>query len=168
MRVIEWQHKPVGADAAASTDAYFLLLRRPEGGLLAGQWEFPSVVSSADAPEQARREDLTQLLASIIRLAGCDGAETPLPAGRVEHIFSHIRWQIDVEHVVLQRTVAPPLPDADAGPRRWRWAALNRDAAALNELTSSQRKVYALLAPGSANSKGAKGGMKRKAAAVVE
>ena len=47
VRVVE----AFGVDVASSSaTSYFLLARRPEGGLLAGLWEFPAVVAGAYTP----------------------------------------------------------------------------------------------------------------------
>mmetsp|Transcript_12881 Transcript_12881/g.19961 ORF Transcript_12881/g.19961 Transcript_12881/m.19961 type:complete len:619 (+) Transcript_12881:197-2053(+) len=104
----------------------YLLVKRPDTGLLAGQWEFPSVCvwSSADqkksttkskkrketrtvpfVDEDVRSEALTEYLRSLIN----DEVDTP-PAiffqnykrthlqEPKEHIFSHVRHTMWIEH----------------------------------------------------------------------
>ena len=65
----------------------FLLRRRPEQGLLAGMWEFPSI-ETADKP--AELEDLKRLFTEHTELL--DITEEPFFA--TTHTFSHRRWFI--------------------------------------------------------------------------
>ena len=133
VRVVEWR-----CDARS----WFLLMRRPEGGLLAGMWEFPSAVSLAEAPQQGRLAQLDSLLGAAGLLEACSAPCAPL--GPVQHVFSHVRWRMEVEHVTLSRPGPPPQPD---GGRKW--VELLHDADAVGELTGGQRKVFALLQPAS-------------------
>ena len=102
----------------------WLLVKRPKEGLLAGQWEFPSVCvwSSADEehPKSKKRKDvdvpfiaenvrskaLTGLLGSLA--ATSRGKAAILKGGKrtrlqesVEHIFSHVRHTMWIEHGTL-------------------------------------------------------------------
>ncbi|QJW47988.1 A/G-specific adenine glycosylase [bacterium BFN5] len=65
----------------------FLLRKRPEQGLLAGMWEFPSI-ETADKP--AKLEDLKRLFSTHSELL--DITEGPFFA--TTHTFSHRRWFI--------------------------------------------------------------------------
>ena len=110
----------------------WLLVRRPEGGLLAGQWEFPHAVVAEDKealPDDpgaaARCAATTRLLqAAEVDPAGL-GERAALPAP-LEHIFSHVRHTMHVEHA---RAPAPPAGGAaasssaqwTAGRRSYRW-----------------------------------------------
>nr|XP_045006880.1 adenine DNA glycosylase isoform X3 [Jaculus jaculus]XP_045006881.1 adenine DNA glycosylase isoform X3 [Jaculus jaculus]XP_045006882.1 adenine DNA glycosylase isoform X3 [Jaculus jaculus]XP_045006884.1 adenine DNA glycosylase isoform X3 [Jaculus jaculus]XP_045006885.1 adenine DNA glycosylase isoform X3 [Jaculus jaculus] len=87
--------------------ARILLVQRPNSGLLAGLWEFPSVAS--ESSEQQQHKVLLQELQSW---AG------PVPASRLRHLgevihtFSHIRLTYQVYGLALERktpvTTAPP------------------------------------------------------------
>lgn len=145
-----------------------LLQRRPEGGLLAGLWEFPSVPVRAGADAAARRAavdaHVARLLgwplpergeASIVKTeAGADAPARLLrraPVGDIVHIFSHIRMTLAVEHarVALAPGAGPPPPraaDPDAGIPETKWV----DAATMADerVSSSVAKCWRLVASG--------------------
>uniref|UniRef100_A0A452E758 Adenine DNA glycosylase n=1 Tax=Capra hircus TaxID=9925 RepID=A0A452E758_CAPHI len=89
--------------------ARILLVQRPNSGLLAGLWEFPSVSVNAEASGQHQREALLQELQSWVG---------PLPdmrlqhLGQVVHTFSHIKMTYQVYGQVLEEhtpvTIVPP------------------------------------------------------------
>ncbi len=58
----------------------FALRRRPESGLLAGLWEFPSFEGEKSP------EELEALLA--LRFTQC------VPCGEARHVFTHVEWQM--------------------------------------------------------------------------
>lgn len=95
----------------------WLLIKRPEKGLLAGQWEFPSVCvqvrssndnnadSSVPPKVQSRRKALTQYLQDIMAASGSETHansvhslnRTTVNPSPLEHIFSHVRHIMWVE-----------------------------------------------------------------------
>ncbi|XP_058408252.1 adenine DNA glycosylase isoform X10 [Diceros bicornis minor] len=87
--------------------ARILLVQRPNSGLLAGLWEFPSVTTEPSGQHQRRA-----LLQELQNWAG------PLPATRLQHLgqvvhtFSHIKLTYQVYGLALEGqtpvTVAPP------------------------------------------------------------
>ncbi|XP_008999373.3 adenine DNA glycosylase isoform X3 [Callithrix jacchus] len=87
--------------------ARILLVQRPNSGLLAGLWEFPSVTWEPSEPLQRKA-----LLQELQRWAG------PLPdthlrhLGEVVHVFSHIKLTYQVYGLALEGqtpvTTAPP------------------------------------------------------------
>ncbi|XP_049631453.1 adenine DNA glycosylase [Suncus etruscus] len=89
--------------------ARILLVQRPNSGLLAGLWEFPSVIVEPSAQGQCHRQALLQELQAW---AG------PLPEahlqhlGQVVHIFSHIKLTYQVYGLALDGqtpvTITPP------------------------------------------------------------
>lgn len=116
-----------------------LLQKRPEGGLLAGLWEFPSVAVSAAAlaekvkktsPASSRRaavdEHVSRLLGGVSLPSGDDAsASSPSPSssyrllrreqlGEIVHVFSHIRMTLSVEHVRLEISSDSPSSLASA------------------------------------------------------
>ncbi|KAJ7039781.1 DNA glycosylase [Mycena alexandri] len=109
VNVIEWR---------AGSDRQFLLVRRPEGGLLAGLDEFPT------SPNQARipQDILSTLLHPDIVLLDATGGPKPQPGssdpslritkvhpvGDVVHVFSHIKKTYRVQWVLLDGTVDLP------------------------------------------------------------
>ncbi|KAI0634857.1 DNA glycosylase [Trametes polyzona] len=123
VNVIEWRRHAAG-------ERWFLLVRRPEGGLLAGLHEFPTapnvpVTSSTSAHIEIADSLLTALLVSpppapssatpsdgqaarranppsSTRSPGPLRVAKIVPAGDVLHIFSHIRKTYRVQWVVLE------------------------------------------------------------------
>jgi A/G-specific adenine glycosylase len=75
-----------------------LLVRRPPTGLLAGLWEFPSVLVPADATPVQRRRAMDGFLAQRLGLTrpfvpagAAHEQEKRSHVGDVVHVFSHIR-----------------------------------------------------------------------------
>jgi len=106
--VVEWRN---------DDDRWFLLSRRPEGGLLAGLHEFPTSpeVPTSVSPSEESETAMT-LLSSLIKstsldlLSRADGMTSTTAlrlvklerAGDVLHVFSHIRKTYRVQWVVLE------------------------------------------------------------------
>ncbi|KAF8189844.1 DNA glycosylase [Mycena galopus ATCC 62051] len=123
VNVVEWR---------SGSDRQFMLVRRPESGLLAGLDEFPTspnVSASLSRAQQLKKphEILSNLLHPGIHLldiaqkSAPDGSKTSLritkvqPAGDVVHVFSHIKKTYRVQWVVLEGTVElPQFADANA------------------------------------------------------
>ena len=85
------------------TNNRFLLVKRPDDGLLAGLWEFPSVLLDGEADLATRREIIDHFLKNNFGLdtkQTCDIAFRK-NVGEFVHIFSHIRLKIYVELLVL-------------------------------------------------------------------
>lgn len=96
-------------------DIWWLLVRRPPEGLLAGQWEFPSVCiesrqeggsNSMKPTLTKRRKLLTQHLQTIVTNGDPDGEMTNckrhvVQSDPIEHIFSHVRHIMWLEAAVL-------------------------------------------------------------------
>ena len=112
-------------------DPLVLLTQRPEGGLLAGLWEFPSVPVAVDEEgvptvgAAARRAAVDAHLAALLgaplpkssppasKQEGDSGAlASPFrlvrraPVGALTHVFSHIRLGLSVESVRLEGLLA--------------------------------------------------------------
>jgi len=148
-------------------DGRVLLQRRPEGGLLAGLWEFPSVPVNAggEGDPAARRAAVDAHVArllgrpiNVVKGEDGGGAHPPplrrAPVGEITHIFSHIRMTLAVEHVRLppppadaaDAFFAPRAADADGGTPETRWVA----AAGMGDerVSSSVAKCWRLVASG--------------------
>ncbi|XP_023738695.1 adenine DNA glycosylase [Lactuca sativa] len=79
----------------------FLLVKRPEGGLLAGLWEFPSVsLNGEEADVDARREAIDDFLKNSFGL-NLDIVSRE-EVGEYVHIFTHIRLKMYIELLVLR------------------------------------------------------------------
>ncbi|XP_043239904.1 adenine DNA glycosylase-like isoform X2 [Amphibalanus amphitrite] len=96
----------------------FLLCQRPESGLLASLWEFPSVQLSEEEPSDSAVDSALRRLLSgpLAPPAG------PLqPVGDITHIFSHIRRVYRARSAPLSReTEEPPVPE---GYQTARWVS---------------------------------------------
>ena len=86
----------------------WLLVKRPDGGLLAGQWEFPHEIVASD--KESLPDDPGKKVRSAATKAVCSDASfleegdeklslTPL-GETLEHIFSHVRHTMHVEHAL--------------------------------------------------------------------
>ena len=99
------------------TNSAFLLVKRPEKGLLAGMWEFPTVeqdqlqachkISSLSTYKQ-RSESSREYLVKTLGLdwiKSCTDIQRR-DLGSVQHLFSHIRKTYHVEWVLVQGQAA--------------------------------------------------------------
>jgi A/G-specific adenine glycosylase len=113
-----------------------LLTQRPDTGLLAGLWEFPTVELPADHDAQGRAAALNALLSGLL-------PDHCLPAGQAvgqaTHLFSHIRMTFHVEHRMLGEVDALPTLTT-AVQARW----VDADGRAAIALSGAQRKVERL------------------------
>ncbi|KAM0862779.1 hypothetical protein ACQ4PT_045029 [Festuca glaucescens] len=84
---------------------FFLLIKRPEEGLLAGLWEFPSVlVDESKTDSLNRRKEMDKYLKQWLDLDVKRKYDVVLreDVGQYVHIFSHIRLRMHVELMVLK------------------------------------------------------------------
>lgn len=96
-------------------DGRFLLVKRPEEGLLAGLWEFPSVLVEVEADLATRRHAIDQFLKKSFKLdlkKSCSVVSRE-DIGEYVHVFSHIRLKMFVELLVIRLkglVLLSPLP----------------------------------------------------------
>ncbi|PPR02215.1 hypothetical protein CVT26_012107 [Gymnopilus dilepis] len=121
VHVVEWRAN------GSSTDRYFLMTRRPEQGLLAGLYDFPTSVAVPTAITRHDQELLSSAVLSKL-LSGFLSAPTAQelpeseheisekpeiikihPVGDVLHIFSHIRKTYRVQWIILEGGDKPPV-----------------------------------------------------------
>lgn len=131
--------KPVGLAAAVLwRDGQVLIRRRPETGLLAGMWEFPTAVWDASFGrwEKLSRNEkvywLREQLEATLRLQ----LERPRYLLPIRHVFSHLKWVGEVYEFHITPVGANgtmPQKDATSDGRlpiavleqeaqEWRWA----------------------------------------------
>lgn len=82
----------------------FLLVKRPDEGLLAGLWEFPSVLLAGEADLVTRRKAIDQYLNKHFKINPkntCDIVSREY-VGENVHVFTHIRLKMYVELLVLR------------------------------------------------------------------
>lgn len=91
-------------------ESEFLLVKRPEEGLLAGLWEFPSVEVAKEADSSMRRKAVDGFLKQSF---GLDPRKRNIilreDIGEFVHIFTHIRLSICIELLVVQLKGKVPL-----------------------------------------------------------
>uniref|UniRef100_A0A8D1L9P6 Adenine DNA glycosylase n=1 Tax=Sus scrofa TaxID=9823 RepID=A0A8D1L9P6_PIG len=110
--------------------ARLLLVQRPNSGLLAGLWEFPSV-----AAEPSEQLQCTALLQELQNWVG------PLPATRLQHLgevvhsFSHIKLTYHVYGLALDEQTPVTVLPADA---RW----LTREEFHAAAVSTAMKKVF--------------------------
>ncbi|KAF9266069.1 DNA glycosylase [Marasmius fiardii PR-910] len=129
--VVEWLPQPTDT----ANQSQFLLVRRPEKGLLAGLYEFPTTpnVSPSLSPQHITNIGIDQM-ASAVR-DSITQLSDPCPigvsqrekstytvvdvtfAGDVQHVFSHIRKTYKVQRIRITGGEAPPKLEYACGTR---------------------------------------------------
>ncbi|KIL63513.1 hypothetical protein M378DRAFT_25009 [Amanita muscaria Koide BX008] len=144
--VVEWRL------SLAPDRRWFLLVRRPESGLLAGLYEFPTTVnvsksiSRAALPKLAA-EWVSKVIKPAIEPFECAKQDADdnnlclkdiIAVGDVDHVFSHIKKTYRVQWVILEGDQGPPelatelyvvnqaFPDSDSNVTKGAmWCSLN-------------------------------------------
>ncbi|EQC25083.1 hypothetical protein SDRG_17036 [Saprolegnia diclina VS20] len=132
----------------ADGEIAYLMTKRPEGGLLAGQWEFPAVKMADDdvipaykARQNVSNDQLCELFGLTTMKAIVPYLESRADKGDLVHIFSHVKHHMGVEHVQLtpNEALATLFPPAYA----WMTPAKLAEAG----VTTGMKKVMQLLNP---------------------
>jgi A/G-specific adenine glycosylase len=117
----------------------FLLLKRPENGLLAGLWEFPLKAterpSSQEHPKESTKDEQAVMDGYLRDEVGVNVVETLYrkSLGERVHVFSHIRMTMVIEELCC---VVESTKDHPDGGLQW----LTYDAIAEKGLSSSVKK----------------------------
>ncbi|KAL5794397.1 hypothetical protein ACOSP7_002991 [Xanthoceras sorbifolium] len=128
-------------------DSRFLLVKRPDEGLLAGLWEFTSVMLDEEVDLARRRKEIDCFLKKWFGLDSKKNCSIVLreDVGEFVHIFSHIRLKVYVELLVLRLKggMNDWLEKQKKGTMAWKCV----DGKALSNmgLTSGVRKVYTMV-----------------------
>lgn len=100
---------PQGSSHLGRKDSSFLLVRRPDQGLLAGLWEFPSaILDKLEKSSTVRIEKMNQYLKKKLGMVIGEGSYKVLARkdiGANIHIFSHIKLHMHVEWLLLEEWV---------------------------------------------------------------
>ena len=107
----------------------YLIIRRPSEGLLANQWELPSVIVEAGASAEERAAAISSLLSTQLCLAPSilatvlthSNPTTAAPLGEVTHLFSHRKHIMRVTTAAItlrQQGDDPELNDCIAAAAR--------------------------------------------------
>ncbi|XP_057513762.1 adenine DNA glycosylase-like isoform X2 [Actinidia eriantha] len=123
-------------------DGRFLLVKRPDEGLLAGLWEFPSVLLGVETNLATRRYAIDQFLKKSFNLDLKKSCTVVLreDIGQYIHVFSHIRLKMYVELLVLclrgRKNVLHGKPESETKA----WKSVDSKALSSMGLTSGVRK----------------------------
>lgn len=87
-------------------DSKYLLVKRPDEGLLAGLWEFPSVLLEGEADLPSRRKAIDSFLKQSFGLDMKRSCQVVLreEVGVYVHVFTHIRLKMYIELLILRLT----------------------------------------------------------------
>ena len=124
----------------------YLLVQRPDEGLLAGQWEFPSVLhppltSITVSPDLQRQRLIDTHLASLLpRYSSSFPPTSRLSVGEYTHVFSHRRHLMHVELMTLPEAALDEDGEEQRPKRQW----VRSSGIEAVGLTSGQRAVFQL------------------------
>ncbi|KAF8999099.1 DNA glycosylase [Cyathus striatus] len=120
-----------------SKDRLFLLIRRPEKGLLAGLFEFLTSENISKKLSKNSQEQLTLTFMSsafpLLQLSpsagGSSSNEGPrimkiVPAGIIIHVFSHLKKSYHAQWVVIEGGTSPPIPKVN-GVNNMKWVTFD-------------------------------------------
>ncbi|KAL0419376.1 UNVERIFIED_CONTAM: Adenine DNA glycosylase [Sesamum radiatum] len=90
-------------EEGSQSDSRYLLVKRPDQGLLAGQWEFTSVLLDGEADLASRRKAIDIFLKQSFGLDTEKSCKVVLreEVGEYVHVFTHIRLKMYVELLIL-------------------------------------------------------------------
>ncbi|KAL5062376.1 hypothetical protein RYX36_024113 [Vicia faba] len=122
----------------------FVLVKRPDEGLLAGLWEFPSVLVAGETAPLARRKATDCFLKKDLKIDMKKTGNIILreDVGEFVHIFSHIRLKLYVELLVLQLKGKVDDLIKSEDDETITWKCVDSNALSSMGLTTSVRKVY--------------------------
>ncbi|XP_006282600.2 adenine DNA glycosylase [Capsella rubella] len=125
----------------------FVLVKRPEEGLLAGLWEFPSVILDKEAGLATRRNAINLYLKEAFHVQPKKTCTivSRKELGEFVHIFTHIRRKVYVELLVVQLTGGTDALLKDQANDTLTWKCVGSDALSTMGLTSAVRKVYSMV-----------------------
>ncbi|XP_042045255.1 adenine DNA glycosylase-like isoform X2 [Salvia splendens] len=126
------------------SDSKYLLVKRPEEGLLAGLWEFPSVLLEGEADLTARRKAIDSFLKQSFGLDMRKSCKVVLreEVGVYVHIFSHIRLKMYIELLTLRMT---GMQEKQEETTTIKWKYVDEKALSTLGLTSGVRKAYTMV-----------------------
>ncbi|KAM7527535.1 hypothetical protein LguiB_030945 [Lonicera macranthoides] len=127
------------------SESKFLLVKRPDEGLLAGLWEFPSVTLKGETDLATRREAVDHFLKKSFNLDVKKSCNIVLreDVGEYVHVFSHIRLKMYIELFVLHLKGRKNIMQQDKESIVWKY--LDSKALATIGLTSGVRRVYTMV-----------------------
>ncbi|CAO2818931.1 unnamed protein product [Amaranthus hypochondriacus] len=127
--------------------SHYLLVKRPDEGLLAGLWEFPSVLLGQEFETEIRRKAIDEYLKTSFNLDAGKTCKVIVreEVGEYVHIFSHIRLKMYIEylriHVKGGMNFLRSVPDDG----NIVWKCVDFEEISSMGLTSGVRKVYTMV-----------------------
>lgn len=125
----------------------YILVKRPNEGLLAGLWEFPSVLLEKEADLASRRKAIDNFLQSSFNLDLKESTRivSREDIGECVHVFSHIRLKMYVELLVLHPKGNRSIDYKKQDKESITWKYVNSKNLGSMGLTSGVRKVYTMV-----------------------
>lgn len=117
----------------------FLAVQRPKKGLLAGLWEFPSVIIMSDVANNAR--DMYSSLVNFVNSElgiTLDDSKSHENIGEVSHQFSHIHHKYFVYACMYSGEDSPV--ETREGHRAMKW--ITREELSTSAFSTAMRKVF--------------------------
>lgn len=134
-------------EEGSQSDNKYLLVKRPDEGLLAGLWEFPSVLLEGEADLTSRRKAIDSFLKQTFGLDMKKSCKVVLreEVGVYVHVFSHIRLKMYVELLRLRLTGGRSFLQKKQEEATIKWKDVDEKTLATLGLTSGVRKVYTMI-----------------------
>ncbi|XP_069088934.1 adenine DNA glycosylase [Pleurodeles waltl] len=120
-----------------SGEPEYLIVQRPSSGLLAGMWEFPSLLLEADLSLKKQEQVLCERLSGLTR--GVTSTTDLHYVGEVVHIFSHIHQTYLVYSLSVEEDENIPLKqeETELQPSQW----VTRDEFHASAVSTAMKKV---------------------------
>ena len=120
------------------TPAEYLIIQRPQTGLLAGLWEFPSVTLTDGTSDKKRQSAMDKFLLEDLEMT-FDGKTKRCHITEVVHIFSHIHQTYIVE--TFQITDSNNNSDCPGeSKRQWKW--VTKEQFLESAVSTAMKKVF--------------------------
>ncbi|KAL2470828.1 A/G-specific adenine DNA glycosylase [Abeliophyllum distichum] len=129
------------------SDSRFLLIKRPDNGLLAGLWEFPSVLLEGETDLASRRKAINNFLKESFGLDIRKSCKIVLreEVGEYVHVFSHIRLKMCIELLILNLKGGMNFMQRTQECVTLTWKFVDGEALSSLGLTSGVRKVCTMV-----------------------
>ncbi|GFQ04184.1 a/g-specific adenine DNA glycosylase [Phtheirospermum japonicum] len=135
-------------EEGSRSESRYLLVKRPDEGLLAGLWEFPSVPLEGEADVSSRRKAVDHFLKQSFGLGIKKSCKLVVreEVGVYVHVFSHIRLKMYIELLVFHLSEGGmDFILKEQGSTTMKWKCVDSKALSTLGLTSGVRKVYTMV-----------------------
>ncbi|XP_052059570.1 adenine DNA glycosylase-like [Mytilus californianus] len=118
------------------SEALYCIVQRPQKGLLAGLWEFPSVKIDKDHPKEASPQ---QLLVDSCGLH-VDTVASTCHVGEVVHLFSHIHQTYIIDSLTVEEDGSDTVVKDPSSTRPLRW--VTEEELQESAVSTAMKKVF--------------------------